>query len=165
MSSAENEKNLQRVLYREAFERRDIAAEAEKRAQEADARASRKYGSLKKWLQIRDSIPPILYDLNKRLSVIGAEIRVSQTIPHDYSHPGYPSIGRGRLDFFIDGKRTTRVMEADLSESGIVHLYMYLPKETKRLEIDISEIDRDRIEALLIEFVNLATQDDFPIRT
>lgn len=162
MSRDENERHLQRVLYREAFERRDAGADAEKRSRDADARATRKRAALKSWLRLQDAIPPLLKDLNGRLSAIGAEIKVSVVPPHDYSHRDFPSLGRGRLDLFVDGRRTTRTLEVDLAETGIAHVYMYLPKETRRLDIDITEADSDRIETVLIDFVDLATQDDFP---
>ncbi|AWM86818.1 hypothetical protein [Microvirga sp. 17 mud 1-3] len=162
MSRDDNERRLERVLYREAFERRDAGAEADRRSRDADARAMRKRAALKSWLKVRDVIPPLLKGLNERLSVIGAEIKVSVTPPHDYSHRDYPSLGRGRLDLFVDGRKTTRTLEVDLAETGIAHVYMYLPKETRRLDIDIGEASSDRIESVLIDFVDLATRDDFP---
>ncbi|QFU16239.1 hypothetical protein [Microvirga thermotolerans] len=162
MNREDNERHLERVLFREAFERRDAGAGVASAAREAAARAARKRAALKAWLKVRDKLPPLLEDLNRKLVAIGAELRVSEVGAHDYSHRGFPSIGRGRLDLFVDGRKTTRSLEADLAETGTVHLYMYLPKETRRLDIDVAEADADRIAEVLIDFVDLATQDDFP---
>lgn len=162
MSNEENERHLKRIVYREAFERRDANAVANGVARESEAKTSTKLASLRVWLQVRDRIGPILDDLNANLSSIGGEVRMSKYTPHDYSHREFPSIGRGRLDYFQDGRITTRTLEVDLSESGIVHIYMYLPKETHRVDIPIAEVDDERIEAVLLDFVDLATRDDFP---
>ena len=37
---------------------------------------------------------------------------------------------------------------------------MDLPKETRRLDIGLDELTGGRLEAVLLDFVDLATQDD-----
>lgn len=163
MSSEENKRHLTQVLYREAFERREV--QAEKRSSVTAAFPSQKYAPLTKWLHVKEQVESIICKLNKDLSAIGAAVKFSQTPPHEYSNHTYPTIGRLRLDFFQDGRLTTRHMEANLSENGIVHFYLYLPKETRRLDINVEEMDGDHIEAMLIDFVDLSTRDDFPPRS
>jgi hypothetical protein len=163
MSNEENEKHLERIVYREAFEPRNANAAAARNAMVSDAKPSMKFASLKMWLRVRDRIGPSLDNLNRNMSSIGSEVRLSKKTPHDDSHLAHPSIGRSRVDLFQDGRITTRSLEVDLSESGVVHVYMYLPKETYRTDIPIAEVDDERIEAVLLNFVDLATRDDVPL--
>lgn len=160
MSSDENRRHLERILYRESFERK--TPQAGRGSDSSDAFFPREQILLAMWLRAKERLGAIIARLNSDLSAIGAAIRVSDNAPRHYASHSYPSIGRLRLDFFQDDRRTTRHLEADLSENGTVHVYMYLPKETRRLDLSVEEMEDDRIEAMLLDFVDLSTRDDFP---
>jgi hypothetical protein len=159
VSSKENERHLKQILYREAFERRE--ASAQDIAAEADARASMEFGPLAKWLKVKGRIHHILDHFRKRLSAIHVDVRVGQTKPHAYSPHEYPSIGHLRLVVYRDSMPTTKTLEFDVSENGIVHLYTYVSTGTRRAEVDLDELDDERIEAVLLDFIDLATREHF----
>lgn len=116
-----------------------------------------------KWLKIRERIEHRLASLRKKLSAIHVDVRIGQTKPHTYSPHEYPSIGHLRLCLYKDDMLTTKTFEFDISENGIAHLYTYLSTGTRRAELDLDELDDDRIEALLIEFIDLATREHLPV--
>lgn len=161
MSNEENKRLLQQILYRETFERREVQANSEDNG--TTAAPAQAHEPLVKWLHVKEQIEAIIRRLNKELSAIGAAVNVSQITPHEYSNHHSPTIGRLRLDFFQNGKLTTRSLEANLSKNGTVHVYMYLPKETRRFDLNVKEMDATRIEAMLIDFVDQSTRDDFPL--
>ncbi|SCY66196.1 hypothetical protein SAMN02927923_01869 [Microvirga guangxiensis] len=156
--SKENEKHLNRILYRETFERRSEYAGQRPVPPEQDLRTVP--DALAKWLRLRERIVETLPGINRKLSAINVELHISPIKPHAYTVRDYPSVGRLRIDLARDFAPTTRILEMDVNEYGLIHLYMYLPKETRRLDIGIDEVDQDRLEALLLDFVDLATQDD-----
>jgi len=158
VSRKDNEQHLNRILYREAFERRSPHPEG--RAAPPEPELSTASDTLIKWLHLRERLEPVLRRINRKLAAIDVALQVSPIRPHAYTARDYPSIGRMRLDLCRNSARTTRVLELDLNEYGLIHLYMYLPKETRRLDIGIDELDQDRLESVLLDFVDLATQDD-----
>ena len=158
MSSKENDQHLNRILYRETFERR--SQHPEERAVPAEPEVAMASETLTKWLRLRERIEGLLRKINRKLSAIDVGLHVSPIKPHAYTTRDYPSIGRLRLDLSKDSAPTTRLLEMDLNEYGLVHLYMYLLKETRRLDIGLDELTGDRLEAVLLDFVDLATQDD-----
>jgi len=53
---------------------------------------------------------------------------------------------------------TTKSLEFDVSENGVAHLYTYLATGTRRADIDLDDLDDERIEAVLLDFVDWATR-------
>ena len=156
MSSKDNEHHLKQILYREAFERR--GPNAQDAAAEADARASMSFDPLAKWVRVRSRIEHRLDVLRKRLSPIHVDVRIAQTKPHTYTPHEYPSIGHLRLALVENDMPTTKSLEFDVSENGVAHLYTYLATGTRRADIDLDDLDDERIEAVLLDFVDWATR-------
>ncbi|MCC2651275.1 MAG: hypothetical protein K0R61_3641 [Microvirga sp.] len=156
MSSKDNERHLKQILYREAFERRE--ADPQDAIAEADARASMEFDPAAKWLRARQRIEHRLDALGKRLAPIHVDVRIAQAKPHAYTPHEYPSIGHLRLVLFEGGMPTTKSLEFDVSENGVVHLYTYLATGTRRADMDLDELDDERIETVLLDFVDWATR-------
>ena len=156
MSSKDNERHLKQILYREAFERRE--PDAQDAAADADARASMAFDPVTKWLRVRERIEHRLGTLGKRLSPIHVDVRIAQTKPHAYTPHEYPSIGHLRLVLFENDMPTTKALEFDVSENGVAHLYTYLATGTRRADMDLDELDGERVEAVLLDFVDWATR-------
>ncbi|MFC4173082.1 hypothetical protein ACFOYU_13590 [Microvirga sp. GCM10011540] len=156
MTTQDNDHHLDRILVREAFEKQAAGKEAGRAQTAAEAWAERKREALNRWVALEGEFEAVVETINRSLSGLGAALVLSANVPHDYSHAGDPLLARGRMDLYENGKPTPKYIECNLTESGIVYFYMFLPKGTKRSQIPMKEVDADRIEAILLDFVDLA---------
>jgi hypothetical protein len=156
--TSDNDRQLDRIMYRKAFDdRADHEGEAKLAAELAEKDKARSI-AIDLWVQMEPLFHQVIDRLNEKLSVVGLALDRSSGVAHDYAPSFDPALAKFRLDLRENGAHLAKNLECTLTTSGTMLFYFFYPTRTGKLHVPLSEVTTDRFETILLDFIEGAIQ-------